>query len=104
MTYEEFTTIAKREISATEYHEIVEPVYNHHPVITDKVTAAKLYDLCGLQVFRDMRPTADKIAVLEADERKINQQINELRFRLVEIKDEIRKMATKTPIKANKEG
>lgn len=51
-----------------------------------------------------MRPTADKIAVLEADERKINQQINELRFRLVEIKDEIRKMATKTPIKANKEG
>lgn len=104
MTYEEFTTIAKREISTTEYHEIVEPVYNHHPVIADKVTAAKLYDLCGLQVFRDMRPTADKIAVLEADERKINQQINELRFRLVEIKDEIRKMATKTPIKANKEG
>ena len=104
MTYEEFTTIAKREISATEYHEIVEPVYNHHPVITDKATAAKLYDLCGLQVFRDMRPTADKIAVLEADERKINQQINELRFRLAEIKDEIRKMATKTPIKANKEG
>lgn len=104
MTYEEFTTIAKREISTTEYHEIVEPVYNHHPVITDKETAAKLYDLCGLQVFRDMRPTADKIAVLEADERKINQQINELRFRLAEIKDEIRKMATKTPIKANKEG
>lgn len=104
MTYEEFTTIAKREIGTTEYHEIVEPVYNYHPVITDKVTAAKLYDLCGLQVFRDMRPTADKIAVLEADERKINQQINELRFRLAEIKDEIRKMATKTPIKANKEG
>lgn len=44
MTYEEFTTIAKREISTTEYHEVVEPVYNYHPVINDKLTAAKLYD------------------------------------------------------------
>lgn len=98
MTYEEFTALAKREISTTEYHEVVEPVYNYHPVINDKLTAAKLYDLCGLQVFRDMRPTADKIAALEAEERKINSQINELRFRLKEIKDEIRKMGTATPI------
>lgn len=104
MTYEEFTTIAQRKISTTEYHEIVEPVYNYHPVIRDKATAAKLYDLCGLQVFRDMRPTADKIAVLEAEERKINSQINELRVRLEEIKDEVRKMATATPINANREG
>lgn len=103
MTYEEFTTIAKREISTTEYHEVVEPVYNYHPVINDKLTAAKLYDLCGLQVFRDMRPTADQIAALEAEERKINSQINELRFRLKEIKDEIRKMGTATQINADKE-
>lgn len=103
MTYEEFTTIAKRKISTTEYHEVVEPVYNYHPVINDKLTAAKLYDLCGLQVFRDMRPTAEQIAALEAEERKINNQINELRTRLEEIKDEVRKMATATPINANKE-
>lgn len=98
MTYEEFTTLAKREISTTEYHEVVEPVYTYHPAIPNKETAAKLYDLCGLQVFRDMRPTADQIAALEAEERKINSQINELRFRLKEIKDEIRKMGTATPI------
>lgn len=98
MTYEEFTVLAKREISTTEYHEVVEPVYTYHPAIPNKETAAKLYDLCGLQVFRDMRPTADKIAALEAEERKINSQINELRFRLKEIKDEIRKMTTATPI------
>lgn len=56
MTYEEFTALAKREISATEYHEVVEPVYTYHPAIPNKETAAKLYDLCGLQVFRDMKP------------------------------------------------
>lgn len=54
MTYEEFTALAKREISTTEYHEVVEPVYTYHPAIPNKETAAKLYDLCGLQVFRDM--------------------------------------------------
>ena len=98
MMYEEFAKLAERKISEAEYHEVVEPVYNYHPVITDKATAAKLYDLCGLQVFRDMRPTADKIAGLEAEERKINNRINELRVRLEEIKDEIRKMSTATSI------
>lgn len=49
MTYEEFTALAKREISTTEYHEVVEPVYTYHPAIPNKETAAKLYDLCGLQ-------------------------------------------------------
>lgn len=61
MTYEEFTALAKREISTTEYHEVVEPVYTYHPAIPNKETAAKLYDLCGLQVFRDMKPTAKRI-------------------------------------------
>lgn len=104
MMYEEFAALAERKISETEYHKVVEPVYNYHPVITDKETAAKLYDLCGLQVFRDMRPTADQIAALEAEERKINNQIKELRVRLEEIKGEVRKMATATPINANREG
>lgn len=30
MTYEEFTALAKREISTTEYHEVVEPVYGYY--------------------------------------------------------------------------
>lgn len=42
MTYEEFTALAKREISTTEYHEVVEPVYTYHPAIPNKETAAKM--------------------------------------------------------------
>lgn len=74
MTYEEFTALAKREISTTEYHEVVEPVYTYHPAIPNKETAAKLYDLCGLQVFRDMKPTVKRMEQLEDEERKINWQ------------------------------
>ena len=66
MTYEEFTALAKREISTTEYHEVVEPVYTYHPAIPNKETAAKLYDLCGLQVFRDMKPTASSLKMKNA--------------------------------------
>lgn len=98
MTYEEFTALAKREISTTEYHEVVEPVYTYHPAIPNKETAAKLYDLCGLQVFRDMKPTAKRMEQLEDEERKINCAINEMRSRLDEIGDEVRKTTTATPI------
>ena len=97
MTYEEFTALAKRKISAEEYHETVEPVYNYHPAIPNKETAAKLYDLCGLQVFRDMKPTAERVAQLAAEEREINGKMNELRGRLDEIRDEVRMMITATP-------
>lgn len=97
MTYEEFTALAKREISTEEYRETVEPVYNYHPAIPNKETAAKLYDLCGLQVFRDMKPTAERVAQLEAEEREINRKMNELRGRLDEIRDEVRMMITATP-------
>lgn len=55
MTYEEFTELAKRKITTEEYHDLVEPVYNYHPAIPNKKTAAKLYDLCGLQV-RTVKP------------------------------------------------
>lgn len=65
MTYEEFTALAKRKITTEEYYAIVEPVYNYHPAIPNKKTAAKLYDLCGLQAFRDMRATADSVARLD---------------------------------------
>lgn len=58
MTYEEFTALAQRRISIDEYSEIVKPVYDYHPAIPNKKTAAKLYDMCGLQVFRDMKGTA----------------------------------------------
>lgn len=75
MTYEEFTALAKREISTTEYHEVVEPVYTYHPAIPNKETAAKLYDLCGLQVFRDMKPTAKRMEQLEDEERKIIRRL-----------------------------
>lgn len=53
MTYEEFTALAKRKITTEEYYAIVEPVYNYHPAIPNKKTAAKLYDLCGLQALRE---------------------------------------------------
>ena len=64
MMYSEFTALAKRPITEDDYHKIVEPVYNYHPACTDKPTTAKLYDLGGLQLFRDMTETAGASARL----------------------------------------
>lgn len=98
MTYEEFTALAKREISTAEYHEIVEPVYNYHPAIPDKKTAAKLYDLCGLQVYRDMRATADRVAWFAKEQGRIRAEMDGLRGKLDEIENIVREMSTATPI------
>ena len=98
MTYEEFTALAKRKITTGEYYEIVEPVYNYHPAIPDKKTAAKLYDLCGLQVYRDMKETADRVAGFAKEQSRIRAEIDGLRGRLDEIGNVVREMSTATPI------
>lgn len=98
MTYEEFRALARRRISIDEYSKIVEPVYNHHPAIPDKETAAKLYDLCGLQVFRDMRETADRVAWFEKEQRRIRGEMDGLRGKMDEINNILHDMATATPI------
>lgn len=105
MTYEEFRALAKREISTAEYYEIVEPVYNYHPAIPNKKTAAKLYDMCGLQVFRDMKETADRVARLAKEQRRIRAEMDGLRGKLDEIENIVQEMSTATPIaKAESEG
>ena len=86
MMYSEFTALAKRSITEDDYHKIVEPVYNYHPACTDKPTTAKLYDLGGLQLFRDMTETAARVCALEAEAGKLNK-------RLLEIQEEIDGMA-----------
>lgn len=98
MTYEEFTKLARRRISIDEYSKIVEPVYNYHPAIPDKKTAAKLYDLCGLQVYRDMKETADRVAGFAKEQSRIRAEIDGLRGRLDEIGNVVREMSTATPI------
>lgn len=98
MTYEEFTALARRRISIDEYSKIVEPVYNYHPAIPDKETAAKLYDMCGLQVFRDMRQTADRVAWFSEEQRRIRGEMDGLRGKMDEINNILHGMATATPI------
>lgn len=98
MTYEEFTELAKRKITTEEYYEIVEPVYNYHPAIPNKKAAAKLYDLCGLQVFRDMKGTADCVARLAKEQNRIRTEMDGLRGRLDEIENIVNEMSTATPI------
>ena len=98
MTYEEFTELAKRKITTEEYYEIVEPVYNYHPAIPNKKAAAKLYDLCGLQVFRDMKGTADCVAQLAKEQNSIRAKMDGLRGRLDEIENIVHEMSTATPI------
>lgn len=98
MTYEEFTALAKRKITTEEYYGLVEPVYNYHPAIPNKKTAAKLYDLCGLQVFRDMRETADHVAWLAKEQNSIRAEMDGLRGRLDEIGNIVHEMSTATPI------
>lgn len=104
MTYEEFTALAKRKITTGEYYEIVEPVYNYHPAIPNKKTAAKLYDLCGLQVFRDMRATADSVARLAKEKYRISAEMDGLRGKLDEIDSIVREMSTATPIAKEESG
>lgn len=104
MTYEEFTALAKRKITTGEYYEIVEPVYNYHPAIPNKKTAAKLYDLCGLQAFRDMRATADSVARLAKEKYRIRAEMDGLRGKLDEIDSIVREMSTATPIAKEESG
>ena len=104
MTYEEFTALAKRKITTEEYHDLVEPVYNYHPAIPNEKTAAKLYDLCGLQVFRDMRETADRVAWLAKEQNSIRAEMDGLRGRLDEIGNIVHEMSTATPIAKEERG
>lgn len=89
MMYSEFTALAKRPITEDNYHKIVEPVYNYHPACTDKLATAKLYDLGGLQLFRDMKETAARVCALEAEAGGLNE-------RLAEIKRELQAMTPGT--------
>lgn len=89
MMHSEFTALANRPITEDDYHKIVEPVYNYHPACTDKPTTAKLYDLGGLQLFRDMKETAARVCALEAEAGELNE-------RLAEIKRELQAMTPGT--------
>ena len=82
MMYSEFTALAKRPITEDDYHKIVEPVYNYHPACADKKAAAKLYDLGGLQLFRDMTDTAARVYALEAEARELNKRLEEIKRKL----------------------
>ena len=79
MMYSEFTALAKRPITEDDYHKIVEPVYNYHPACTDKQAAAKLYDIGGAQLFRDMKETAARVCALEAEAGELNKRLREIR-------------------------
>lgn len=89
MTYSEFTALAKRPITEDDYRKIVEPVCNYHPACADKPTAAKLYDLGGLQLFHDMKETATRVCALEAE-------ADGLTKRIVEIERELQAMTPGT--------
>ena len=78
MMYNEFTALAKRPITEDKYHEIVEPVYNYHPACIDKQATALLYDIGGLQLFRDMTATAERVRELEAESGRLNERLNEI--------------------------
>lgn len=82
MMYSEFTALAKRPITEDDYRKIVEPVCNYHPACADKPTAAKLYDLGGLQLFRDMTETATRVCALEAEARELNKRLEEIKRKL----------------------
>lgn len=98
MMYSEFTALAKRSITEADYHKIVEPVYNYHPAIPFKETAAKLYDLCGLQIFLDMTATAGRAAALQAEWNENRHKIDEIKERQDEINDELCRLSTAKPI------
>lgn len=78
MMYSEFTALAKRPITEDDYRKIVEPVCNYHPACADKPTAAKLYDLGGLQLFRDMKETAARVCALESEADGLDKRLYEI--------------------------
>ena len=82
MMYSEFTALAKRPITEDDYHKIVEPVYNYHPACADKQATATLYDIGGLQLFRDMTETAAHVCALEAEARELNKRLEEINRKL----------------------
>lgn len=64
MMYDEFCTlIGGEKVTYEEYKDIIEPVYMWHPMFetgmaSDKQKCAKLYELGGLGIFKDLAPAA----------------------------------------------
>lgn len=58
----------------------------YHPCISNtdgKTQVANLYDMCGLQIFRDMERTAKEAQTLEEEIRKLNAEIETKKTKLI---------------------
>lgn len=84
MMYEEFTSRLQGHTLPTtaEYTEIIEPVYNYHPIFEGnnaKDKCAELYRNYGLGIFRAMREVADTTARMEQKNNGLRRAADESR-------------------------
>ena len=91
MTKQEFEKILGHEVTQQDYNRI-EFVYNFHPSIPEtggKETIAKLYEIGGMRLIKDMLPTAVKARSLE-------EEIHQMSLEIARLKETRRQLAAGT--------
>jgi hypothetical protein len=88
----EFEKKLGRGVSGREY-QIIEQVYNFHPLITNqngKAEIVALYKMGGIGLMEDMFPTANQMQELEVKSWVLQAQINDLKREKEEIRSRFR--------------
>ena len=86
MLKEEFDALAGVESTIQDY-ELIEFVYNYHPLNFSKETVAKFYNEFGMVIFKDLKPRADDAKELEDVIRRKQTELQELRTKLERLRE-----------------
>lgn len=86
MLKEEFDTLAGVESTIQDY-ELIEFVYNYHPLNFSKETVASFYNEFGMVIFKDLRARADDAKELEDIIRIKQTELQELRTKLERLRE-----------------
>ena len=86
MLKEEFDALAGVESTIQDY-ELIEFVYNYHPLNFSKETVASFYNEFGMVIFKDLKARADDAKELEDVIRRKQTELQELREKLERLRE-----------------
>lgn len=86
MLKEEFDALAGVESTIQDY-ELIEFVYNYHPLNFSKETVASFYNEFGMVIFKDLKARANDAKELEDVIRRKQTELQELREKLERLRE-----------------
>ena len=86
MLKEEFDNLAGVESTIQDF-ELIEFVYNYHPLNFSKETVASFYNEFGMVIFKDLQPRAATARSIEEDIRTKQTELQELRTKLERLRE-----------------